>query len=202
MPRSSRGRFVATLGALVLGFTTVAVVWAAGPNPDPRTLALFRTPNTDFPDVAMRVDGQSISGQYLSYAIQALKESDPVAQSLTRPQLVAKVVDRLTVSAAMAAEASKRGFAASADEVTEYLTTQTNGMVADFPEQAAAVWAANGDADASAYIADPNVRHLAARMIAGSKMLAALRSADPSFDDLAFANQIKSGIKVELFFKP
>lgn len=194
---------VALSGALVLLFAIAAVATAAGPTPDPQLLSLFKTPNTEFPAVAMRVGGRPVSGQYLAYAVKQFQDSAASAgQTLTRPQAVQAVIDRLASTAAIAAEATKRGYTASDQEITAYLTAQTNGMVAEYPAVAAAVWAANGDGDAAAYINDPNVRAMTAGMLAGAKMLTAMHDADPGFDYRAFVEQLKASVSVELLFTP
>ncbi len=191
------------LGASMLLIFGAATAVAAGPTPDPQLLSLFKTPNTQFPAVAMRIDGQPVSGQYLAYAVKQYEDNAASAgRTVTRAQAVEAVVDHLTTAAAIAHEAARHGYSVSEQEVTTYLTTQTNAAVAAFPAQAAAVWAANGDTDGSAYINDPRVRELAARMIAGGKMLAAMRASDPNFDAHAFAEQLKSSIPVELYFTP
>lgn len=188
---------------LVFALVITAAVAAAGTAPDQQLLSLFRTPNTQFPAVALRVDGQPVSGQYLAYAVKQVEENATAAgQTMTKAQAVQAVVDRLAAAAGLADEATRRGYTASDAEITTYLTRQTQAALATNPAGAAAVWAANGDADGNAYVNDPKVRALTARIIAGAKMLEAMRAADPSFNDQALGEQLRAGISVQLYFNP
>jgi hypothetical protein len=197
-----RAVLACAMAALLLAGTT-ALVWAGGVQPNHALLDLFKTPGTGYPSVAAVIDGREVSGQYMAYAVKQIQQNAATAgKSVTRTAAVNQVVDRLASAAAIAKEAARRGYSASEDEVTAYLQQQTDGAVQLDPASAAAVWAANGDADANAYIHDPAVRALAARMIAGSKMFAALTEADPKFDVAKFTQALRSKIMVEVRFTP
>lgn len=196
------GAFAGAVAALLLA-VTAALAWAGGVEPNRALLGLFRTPGTGYPSVAAVIDGREVSGQYMAYAVRQIQQNAATAgKSVTRAAAVNQVVDRLASAAAIAREATRRGYSASEDEVTAYLQRQTDEAVQLDPSSAAAVWAANGDADTNAYIHDPAVRALAARMIAGSKMFAALTEADPKFDVVAFTQGLRSTITVEVRFTP
>lgn len=195
-------RAVFAAAALVL-LVAASVTAATAPAADQSLLALFKTPNTDFPTTAMIVGGQRVSGQYLAYAVRQFQANSAAhGGPATRADAVGAVIDRLATAAAISAEANKRGYAATDQEITTYLTSQTEGALAIDPSKVAAVWSANGDKDAAAYLADPAVRAIAGRMIAGGKLLAAMQAADPSFDPHAWAEQLKSSVTVQLFFTP
>jgi len=121
---------------------------------------------------------------------------------VTRAAAVKQVIDRLATGDAVAKKAAALGYTVSEAEITAYLTDQVNKALQLEPAGIAAVWAANGNADADAYVHDPNVRAIAARLITGGRMLSDMAAADPKFDAKAFTTSLRATVKTTLRFTP
>jgi len=190
---------VGSLAALAFTATVLA-----GRPVDQHLLNLINTPNNHYPEMAMRVDGQAVTGQFVEAAVARIMDNAASqGRAVSRHDAQQAVIDHLVRRAALVDEAHRRGFTASDSEVTVYLARQVALKQQD-PNQAAAnaIETANGDASDVDYSNDPQVRAGVADQIAATKLLDSVSAGSPNFDVDTFVSSLTSNVSVELFFTP
>ncbi|HEX5465268.1 MAG TPA: hypothetical protein VFW92_01200 [Candidatus Limnocylindrales bacterium] len=198
-------RIALAAGVLALaGLVAVATVSAGTPfgAVDPAILSRMQTSSGSFPATAARIGTHVVTGVALGHLVAEI-QANARPRTVSVSDAAAEALQRMRSRWAMVDEAARRGITVSDTEVTSYLEAQVANAEHGTAEQRSAfasVLAANGEADASAYVDDPRVRAYTHDSLMMRDLIERLLSANPKFDWQAMQAQLAAKMPVETFY--
>lgn len=203
--RGSRHLFLAVGIVAATCLIAVAAVTAASPfgAPNESMVSRMTTTSGQFPATAARIGSHVVSGTALGHLVAEI-QANALPHRVSVGDAATQALNRLRGRWAMVDEAGREGVQVSEEEVTQYLDAVVASAAtgsADARATFASVMAANGDADAAAYVSDSRVRAYTHDSLMMRGLVEQLLATNPHFDWQAMQTRLASNMNVQTYFQ-